>query len=63
MSTGWKLTKKCGCSKTKKIFCYCFDKKSDDLHVPNENVCDHCNDALNHYPEKETIGPVLHQNS
>ena len=60
MSAGWKLTKKGGCYKTKKIFCYYCDKKSDYLHIPNENICDHCNYLLNHHPEKNS--PILHQN-
>ena len=52
VSAGWKLTKKGGCSKTKKCFCHCCGEKSDDLHVPNESTCDYCNDALNHCPKK-----------
>ena len=38
--------------KNKTKNCYSSNKKSQDLHVPNENVCESSNEILDSCPEK-----------
>ena len=45
------MTKKGGCSKIKKMFCYCYDTTLTMLHIPNDNFCDNCESILILRPE------------
>ena len=54
ISISWKLTKKGGCSKAKRMCCYCRDTTSSMFHVPNEICCasyDHVLPLLPEYRE------------
>ena len=50
MSASWKLTKKGGCSKIKRMFYHYYDTISNLLHIPNKSFYDSCESASSLYP-------------
>ena len=53
MSASWKLTKKGGGSKNKRMFCHCCDTCSENMHTPNDIMCDSFTELKSNDPEHE----------